>query len=86
MTYRHDGEKGYKENDMKNELVTITGTEISFNSEQETAEQATENKPFNVTELLYRISNQMNEYNKNGKTEQIETLKWVIEQVQDILK
>lgn len=58
----------------------------SGNSEQETAEQATENKPFNVTELLARISNQINEYNKNGKTEQIETLKWVIEQVQDILK
>ena len=58
----------------------------SGNSEQETAEQSTENKPFNVTELLTRITNQMNEYNKNGKAEQIEALKWVIEQVQEILK
>ena len=58
-------------------------------AEQETeteSEQATENKPFNVTELLTRIANQMNEYNKNGKTEQIETLKWVIEQVQEMEK
>ena len=57
-------------------------------NEQETAEHATENKPFNVIviELLTRITNQMNEYNKNGKTEQIETLKWVIEQLEEILK
>ena len=68
-------------------IVKAHGAESdSGNSEQETAEQATEKKPFNVTELLARISNQMNEYNKNGKTEQIETLKWVIEQVQEILK
>ena len=51
-------------------------------------EQATENKPFNVfvTELLTIICNQMNEYYKNGKEEQIETLKWVIEQMQKLLK
>jgi len=61
-------------------------TETENDSEQETAEQATENKQFNVTELLTRIANQINEYNKNGKTEQIETLKWVVEQVQEILK
>lgn len=61
-------------------------TKTESDSEQETAEQEAENRPFNVTELLTRISNQMNEYNKNGKTEQIETLKWVIEQVQEILK
>ena len=67
--------------------ATETETESdSSNSEQETAEQAAENKPFNVTELLSRISNQINEYNKNGKTEQIETLKWVVNQVQEILK
>lgn len=51
-------------------------------------EHETENKPFNVfvTELLTIICNQMNEYYKNGKTEQIETLRWVIEQMQKILK
>lgn len=85
-----------KEWDDKNNAIDVDATEAeeqeietesdSGNSEQETAEQATENKPFNVIELLARISNQMNEYNKNGNTEQIETLKWVIEQVHDILK
>ena len=75
-------ENAYCEND-----VDATETESdSGNSEQETAEQETENKPFNVTELLTRISNQMNEYNKNGKTEQFKTLKWVVEQVEEILK
>lgn len=85
-----------KEWDDKKNAIDVDATETaeqetetesdSGKNEQETAEQSTENKPFNVTELLARISNQMNEYNKNGKTEQIETLKWVIEQVQDILK
>lgn len=83
-------EIAYCENDVSVVSETAeqeTETESdSGNSEQETAEQATENKPFNVTELLTRIANQMNEYNKNGKAEQIETLKWVIEQVQEILK
>lgn len=76
-----------KEWDDKKNAIDVDATETAEQeTETETAEQATENKPFNVTELLARISNQMNEYNKNGKTEQIETLKWVIEQVQDILK
>ena len=83
-------EIAYCENDVSVVSETVeqeTETESdSGNSEQETAEQATENKPFNVTELLTRITNQMNEYNKNGKTEQIETLKWVVEQVREILK
>ena len=87
-----------KEWDDKNNAIDIeaakTAEQETETAEQETetesdsgnSEQETENKPFNVTELLARISNQMNEYNKNGKTEQIETLKWVIEQVQEILK
>lgn len=74
--------------DNKN-TIDVDATETA---EQETEsdsgnrEQATENKPFNVSELLTRIANQMNEYNKNGKTEQIETLKWVIEQVKEMEK
>ena len=81
-------EIAYCENDVSavSEYIQQETESDSGNSEQETAEQATENKPFNVTELLTRIANQMNEYNKNGKTEQIETLKWVIEQLEEILK
>lgn len=70
-----------KEND-----VLDASEYIQQETETETAEQATENKSFNVNELLTRIANQMNEYNKNGKTEQIETLKWVIEQVHEMAK
>lgn len=78
-----------KEWDAKKNAIDATETaeqETETESDSGNSEQETENKPFNVTELLARISNQMNEYNKNGKTEQIETLKWVIEQVQDIRK
>ena len=85
-----------KEWDDKKNAIDVDATETAeqetaeqeteTESEQETAEQATENKPFNVTELLTRIANQILEYDKNGKIEQIETLKWVVEQVQEILK
>lgn len=80
-----------KEWDDKKNTIDVDATETA---EQETetesdsgnSEQASENKPFNVTELLRRIANQMHGYNKNGNAEQIETLKWVIEQIQEILK
>ena len=78
-------EIAYCENDVS-VVSEIAEQETETESDSGDSEQATENKPFNVTELLSRISNQINEYNKNGKTEQIETLKWVIEQVQEILK
>ena len=48
--------------------------------------QETENKPFNIIELLSRIANKVNEYNSEGNTEKVDSLHWVMEQIEQIYK
>lgn len=84
-----------KDWDAKQNAIDVDATETENEQETETEsaeqeteqqEQETENKPFNITELLSRIANKMNEYNNKGNTEKIDTLKWVAEQIEDIMK
>lgn len=73
--------------------VDATETENEQETETESAEQETEqkeqetkNKPFNTAELFSRIANKINEYNNEGNTEKIDSLKWVVEQIEQIAK
>lgn len=73
--------------------VDATETENEQETETESAEQETEqkeqetkNKPFNFVELFSRIANKINEYNNEGNTEKIDSLKWVVEQIEQIAK
>lgn len=73
--------------------VDATETENEPETETESAEQETEqkeqetkNKPFNFVELFSRIANKINEYNNEGNTEKIDSLKWVVEQIEQIAK
>lgn len=57
----------------------------STEQETENKEPETENKPFNIIELLSRIANKVNEYNNEGNTEKVDSLHWVMEQIEDIM-
>lgn len=68
----------------ESEPETETETD-STEQETEQNEQETENKPFNIIELLSRIVNKVNEYNNEGNTEKVDSLHWVMEQIEDIM-
>lgn len=83
-----------KEWETKQNAIDVEATETESEPETETnsteqeteqKEQETENKPFNTAELLSRIANKINEYNNEGNTEKIDSLKWVVEQIEDIM-
>lgn len=83
-----------KEWETKQNAIDVDATETESEPETETdsteqeteqKEQETENKPFNTAELLSRIANKINEYNNEGNAEKIDSLKWVVEQIEDIM-
>lgn len=83
-----------KEWETKQNAIDVEATETENEPETETEsaeqeteqqEQETENKPFNIIELLSRIANKVNEYNNEGNTEKVDSLHWVMEQIEDIM-
>lgn len=85
-----------KDWETKQNAIDVDATETESEPETETdstesepeteqKEQEAENKPFNIIELLSRIANKVNEYNNEGNTEKVDSLHWVMEQIEDIM-